>query len=62
MFVSLDLVVKNHEKTDEKVASSDKSKCDQGLLADHDPWRVADSKEDWLEILAEIEVDERTPT
>jgi hypothetical protein len=48
MLVALDLVVDDHAKADGHVGGGETSKGDQGLLADADPWRVADAKEDWL--------------
>jgi hypothetical protein len=52
--VALDLVFDDHQEANEQVCCSKAAKTDESLLADADPWRVADTKEDGL---AEVSVD-----
>lgn len=48
MLINLEIIVDDHDEANEKVGGSDTSKNDQSLLADGDPWRVADTQEDGL--------------
>jgi hypothetical protein len=48
MMNDIDLIVDEHAETDEKVHSDDSTEDDQRLLANRDPWRVADAQEDGL--------------
>ena len=48
VLVATDLVVDDHAEADGHIDGSESSKTDQGLLADTEPWRVADTKEDGL--------------
>jgi len=53
--VALDLVLDQCQESDEQVCSSQASESDESLLADANPWRVADAKEDGL---VDVSVDE----
>jgi len=46
--VALDFVLDQRQEGGEQVCSSQASESDESLLADTDPWRVADAKEDGL--------------
>ena len=48
MLIELEVVLDDHEEADEKVGGSETSEGDQSLLANGNPWRVADTKEDGL--------------
>jgi len=53
--VALDLVVDDNQKADKQVCCNQAAKTDESFLADADPWRVADAKEDGL---AEVSIGE----
>lgn len=48
MRIELDIILKDHGKGDKKIGGSDTSENNQGLLADSNPWRMANTKKDRL--------------
>jgi hypothetical protein len=52
MLVGLKVILDVHEEADEKVGCSDTSEENQNLLANEEPWRVTDAKEDGLVVVS----------
>jgi hypothetical protein len=55
MFIAFDLIIDDHDEAGQHVGSNDTTEADQSLLADGNPWGVADSQEyglirvnDWI--------------
>lgn len=48
MFTAFDLEINDHDEAGQHAGSNDTTEADQSLLADGNPWGVADAQEDWL--------------
>jgi hypothetical protein len=48
MVVMLDLIIDDHDEAGDQVGCNQTSQTDESLLANAEPWRMADAKEDGL--------------